>query len=293
MIGRHYKRALSDILNNRFLNAVTVITIALSILIVSAFYLFFVNAGEIMNAWKRGIRVIAYLDPGVDEAARVDMERRILEMYAVQEVRFVPGDEAFETLKREMRRQASLLEDLEENPLPDAFEIRMAAASQSMEAIEKLATRLERLEGIESVEYGEKWLGRFSGIFNLFTLVGCAMAALFFMAAVFIVANTIRLVLYSRREEVEIMRLVGATDRFIKAPFYLEGLIQGALGGVVGLIALFVIFLLVSTNVEQGFSANLFQIRFLPADVLGLTLLCSMFVGWLGSYLSLRQFLKA
>jgi len=64
---RHYKRAVLDILNNRFLNTVTIITIALSILVVSAFYLFFVNAGEIMNAWKRGIRVIAYLEPALEE----------------------------------------------------------------------------------------------------------------------------------------------------------------------------------------------------------------------------------
>ena len=89
------------------------------------------------------------------------------------------------------------------------------------------------------------------------------------------------------------MRLVGATDGFIKAPFYLEGLIQGALGGVFGLLALFVTFLLVSSNVEHGFAANLFQIRFLSAGMLGIIMLCSMAVGGLGSYLSLRQFFKA
>jgi len=290
---RHYKRAVLDILNNRFLNTVTIITIALSILVVSAFYLFFVNAGEIMNAWKRGIRVIAYLEPALEENVLSNLEQRINDMYGVQAVRFVSKIEAFESLKRQMKRQSSLLEDLKENPLPDAFEIRMIASTQSLDKIEELATRLESLDGVESVEYGEKWLGRFSGIFNLFKLVGYAMGGLFFIAAVFIVANTIRLVLYSRREEVEIMRLVGATDRFIKTPFYLEGLIQGALGGVFGLIALFVIFLLVSSNVEQGFSANMFQIRFLSAGILGLIMLYSMFVGWLGSYLSLRQFLKA
>jgi len=231
--------------------------------------------------------------PALEENVLSNLEQRINDMYGVQAVRFVSKIEAFESLKRQMKRQSSLLEDLKENPLPDAFEIRMIASTQSLDKIEELATRLESLDGVESVEYGEKWLGRFSGIFNLFKLVGYAMGGLFFIAAVFIVANTIRLVLYSRREEVEIMRLVGATDRFIKTPFYLEGLIQGALGGVFGLIALFVIFLLVSSNVEQGFSANMFQIRFLSAGILGLIMLYSMFVGWLGSYLSLRQFLKA
>jgi cell division transport system permease protein len=129
-------------------------------------------------------------------------------------------------------------------------------------------------------------------IINLFRLTGYAMGGLFFLAAVFIVANTIRLVLYSRREEVEIMRLVGATDGFIKAPFYIEGLVQGALGGMIGLAVLFVIFLLVSLNVEQGLTAGLFTIRFLSPGASCGILVCSMFVGWLGCYLSLKQFLR-
>jgi cell division transport system permease protein len=118
------------------------------------------------------------------------------------------------------------------------------------------------------------------------------MGCIFFMATVFIVANTIRLVLYSRREEVEIMRLVGAADRFIKAPFYIEGLIQGALGGFIGLFVLFITFIYVSSRVEQGFSLNLLSIRFLSPGIIFLIILCSMFVGWLGCFLSLKQFFK-
>ena len=118
------------------------------------------------------------------------------------------------------------------------------------------------------------------------------MGMLFFVAAIFIVANTIRLVLYSRREEVEIMRLVGATDRFIKAPFYIEGLIQGIMGGIIGLGVLFLMFIAISSNMEQDISSGMISIRFLsPVILLGL-LTGSMFVGWLGCYLSLKQFLK-
>jgi len=286
------KRAIKDILDHRFLSVTTIITIAVSVLIAGAVALFLMNANDIMNTWKKGIRVMVYLKPDIPEIKIGELERRIQGMDGVRDVQFISKNEALQRLKNQMKRQPSLLENLKENPLPDAFEIRLGESFQNRNRIEALAERLSSLVQVEDVEYGQIWLGRFMSIINLFRLTGYAMGGLFFLAAVFIVANTIRLVLYSRREEVEIMRLVGATDGFIKAPFYIEGLIQGALGGMIGLAVLFVIFLLVSLNVEQGLTAGLFAIRFLSPGASCGILACSMFVGWLGCYLSLKQFLR-
>lgn len=287
-----YKRAIQDILDNRFLNAVTIITIALSVLIVSAFVLFFINATDIMNASEKSIRIMAYLKPDIPKTMVLDVKQKIQGIYGIEDARFVSKEEALKQLKDQMKRQSSILMNIEENPLPDAFEVRMIASSQHLEDVEILAKQLESIPWVDEVEYGQKWLGRFTNILNLFRLTGYAMGGIFFMAAVFIVANTIRLALYSRREEVEIMRLVGATDSFIKAPFYLEGLIQGALGGIIGLAALFAAFKLISSNIEQGFSSNFFTIRFLSPEIFSSMLLGSIFVGWLGCYLSLKQFSK-
>lgn len=287
-----YKRAIQDILDHRFLNVVTIITIAISILIVSAFALFFVNANEIINSWKKGIRIMAYLKPDAPEIKIPELKQKIQHIGGIQDVRFISKNEAFQQLKKQMRRQSSLFENLKENPLPDAFEIRLIASFQNQEKVEMLATRLESLPQIDEVEYGQRWLGRFTNFFNLFRLTGYAMGGLFFMAALLIVANTIRLVLYSRREEIEIMRLVGATDSFIKAPFYIQGLIQGAFGGIIGLAALFVTFMFISSSVKQGLSPGLFTTRFLSPGAFCGIILGSTFVGWIGCYLSLKQFLK-
>ena len=192
-----------------------------------------------------------------------------------------------------MKRQSSILMNLNENPLPDAFEIRMTASSQGGEKVEEIATKIESLPSIEDVEYGQKWLEQFTNIFDLFRLAGYAMGGIFFMAAVFIVANTIRLVIYTRREEIEIMRLVGASEKFIKSPFYIEGIIQGTLGGIIGIAALFITFKLISSSVEHSFKYELLNIRFLSPEFYCGIILCSMFVGWLGCYISLKQFLKA
>jgi len=191
-----------------------------------------------------------------------------------------------------MNRQTSLFENLKENPLPDVLEVHMVASTQNWEKIEVLAAQIERLTHVEGVEYGRHWLGRVTGIFNLFKFTGTVLACIFFMASVFIVANTIRLLFYSRQQELEIMRLVGATDGFIKAPFYIEGVVQGVFGGIIGILVLFAIFFIVTSNVEQGVTAGFFTLRFLPVGASMGIIFGSMFAGWLGCYLSLKQFLK-
>ena len=293
MITLFFKRAIDDIFKNRFLNIVTIITISLSILIASAFILFFVNTSEIINSWKKGLRIMAYLKPGTDDADVADLKDAIRSLGDVHELRFIPKQEALNQLKTQMKHQSSLFENLTENPLPDSFEIRVTTSAASWQKIESLAAQIESMEKIEEVEYGQRWIGRFVNLIALFRLAGYAMGALFFMAVIFIVANTIRLVIYSRREEVEIMRLVGATDNFIKVPFYFEGLIQGALGAVVGLGILYLSFFLIAANVDHEFLPGLFHLKFIPPAILGEILLGSMLVGWLGCYISLKQFLSA
>lgn len=292
MITLFFKRAIDDIFKNRFLNLVTIITISLSILITSAFILFFINTSDIINSWKKGLRIMAYLKPGVSSTDLAYLKQAIQSLDGVQSSRFIPKAEALSQLKAQMQHQASLLANLTENPLPDSIEIRMTATVESWQRIASLATQIETLTQVHEVEYGQRWIGRFIHLFNLFRLAGYAMGTLFFMAAIFIVANTIRLVIYSRREEVEIMRLVGATDNFIKIPFYFEGLIQGALGAVIGLGMLYLSFFFVTANVEQEFLPGIFRLKFIPPAIICEILLASMLIGWLGCYISLKQFLK-
>jgi cell division transport system permease protein len=286
------RRAVKDIFKNVYLNAVAVITISLSVLIISAFGLFVLNANDIVNAWKDGIRIMAYLKPGVSGEKLLDMETGIREMKGVKTVDFISRDAAMEFLKEKMKGQASLLGNLEENPLPDAFEISLIPELRDSQEIDTLAKTIGSLPKVDEVEYGQVWLKRFINIFNIFRFAAVGIGGLFFMASVFIIGNTIRLVLYSRREEIEIMRFVGATDRFIKIPFYLEGIILGATGGGIGIVASYIGYAVVSSNMVQGISSGFFHIRFFPPEMTLEIFLCSILVGWLGCYLSLKQFLK-
>jgi cell division transport system permease protein len=289
----YLRKAFEDIAANRFLNAVSMITIALAVLIVSAFALFFINATNLLDAWRQGVRLMVYLEGDLSEARRLGIKYQLQQMPEVGEARFVGRDEALERLHRQMGPQASLLNGIEENPLPDAFQVELKPETLEPSQVELLAKRIADLQGVEEVSYGQQWLSRFGGLLKLFRLAGYSLGALFFMAAVFFVANTIRLVLYSRQEEVSIMRLVGASERFIRTPFYIEALIQGAVGGLLGLAALYGLYLASLANVTASLGGIGFSFHFLPWHNGAMAVAAGMIVGWLGCFVSLKQFLTA
>ncbi len=285
-------QTIRDFKNNKFLNTVTVVTICFSVLIISSLLLFVENANNIITSFKDEIRIIAYLDKGISETKKDDVRRKIEKLGGVSDVVYISSSKALEILKTQMKNQ-TYLDDLKENLLPASFEIYLTKRSHNWEGIKKLALKIENLSAVDEVEYGKSWLEKFSNLISLFHFVSIGMGSVFFLVSIFIIINTIRLSLYSRRKEIEIMRLVGAEDWFIKRPFYYEGVFQGATGGIIGLILLFFMFLTFNSNFKADFSSQGFiQINFLSLEVLLEILFCSVFAGWLGCYISVRQFLK-
>lgn len=292
MIILSAKRALTDIANNKFLHIVCVITIALSVFIVSAFALFFTNATELLDAWRTGIRVIAYLSDDVTATQQADVLEQIQKLKGVAKIEFISKDHAFKDLKQKIGQQSSLLEGLDKNPLPDAFEIRLSDAYRKLEDVQKVAHSVANLPYVDDVEYAQKWLHRFNGIYNLFKVTGLVLSGIFFISTLLIIANTIRLIMYARREEIEIMRIVGADEAFIKYPLFMEGVLQGFLGGFVGILMLYLAFILTVPNFSPDVLFSFFEIRFIPFKFSIVLVICSMMIGWVGCYFSIRKFLK-
>jgi len=288
----NFKRSLKDIKNNRFLHSLTLVTIMLSILIVGTFVLFASNAGELLDRWKSGIKLLVYIE---DNVSRSELNRTRLEIAdfdEVEKVEFVSAEKGLKELKEDMFRQKSIFENLGNNPLPDSFEVFMKKERKDLKTIEALVKKIEQFQSVSEVEYGKEWIGRFVKVISLSRLAAICMGAVFFMVTVFIVANTIRLALYSRKQEIEIMQLVGADNRFIKSPFYIQGLLHGAVGGTGGLLILFLLFSLFSMNMNQDLSSFMIKIKFMSWQAALIIIFCSTIVGWLGCYISIKQFLK-
>jgi len=285
-------KTTSTMLSNRFMNFITIITISLSILIVSVFMLFFENASRVIEVWNQGGRAMIYLESKFSRDMLPGLEAKIHGLGGIDGMVFIPKSQALDKLKKEMGSRTEFFKTLKTNPLPDAIEIKMKTHG-SFEQIQEFARQIEALDMVENVEYGQGWLGKFLNIFNLFKMTGYAMCGLFLFIALFITANTVRLAFYSRRLEVEIMRLVGATEGFIKTPFYVEGLFQGFIGGVLGLVILLAGYLTISSGIAENLASYVYtDIRFLSVKAILIILFSSTFLGWFGCYLSLKQILK-
>ena len=286
------KRAYTDIVNNKFLHSVSIVTIALSVFIVSAFSLFFNNATDFLDAWRKGVRVITYLDDNVTESQRTKLMETIRNFSGVSTIEFIAKDDAYNDLKEKIGQQSSLLDGLDKNPLPDSFEITLADSFHQLDDIEKLSQKIKGLPHIEDVEYAQKWLYRFNGIYNLFKVTGLVLAGVFFIATLLIIANTIRLIMYSRREEIEIIRIIGADEEFIKYPLFIEAVAQGFIGGVAGIVMLYLAFILTVPNFASDMVFSFFEIRFISVKFSLIIVFCSMIIGWIGCFFSIRKFLR-
>ena len=208
---------------------------------------------------------------------------------------YTSKEEALQSFKRELKGKESLLEGLGENPIPASLQLRIQDAYQTPEALRQFTSSLSRLEGVEDVQYGQEWVDRLTAAVRMLRLLGLSVCLALGMASLLIVSNTIRLAVYSRAEEIEIMRLVGATKLHIRAPFLLEGLIQGGLGAAVALVLLF-----------GAYRATLWELQLTPGQIFGIgvgsfldprwvgaMLAAGAGVGAFGSLMSVGRFLRA
>jgi len=175
--------------------------------------------------------------------------------------------------------------------LPASLDIVLSKGKHK-EFLQQLKTRLEMFEAVDEVHYSHEWVEKVHAIMGAVRLVGMVFGGLLFLAALFIIINTIKLTIYLRHDEVEILKLVGATNRFVKAPFLIEGSIQGFLGGLIALSVLFLCYVAIITSIDLRVGFASLHIVFLSPHFILLLLLLSILVGFLGSVISLSRFFR-
>ena len=288
-----FKQAFSNILNNRMIHFIGLGTMVVSMLIFAAFLMLFVNLNTWIYGWGQSLSMSVYLKDGIDEAKKNKIAIAIGEFPCLTIKHFVPKEKALEDLKEALGSEFGILEGLTRNPLPASFELEIKQIESPQTDPQRLKTMLEGIDGVEEVQYSEDWLKQSKGLMDMVSFAGMILGGLLCTCIIFIVTNTIRLTIYSRKHEIEIKKLVGATDWFVKAPFLLEGIIQGILSGILAILIMFLVHFFLSAKKIQILGFVALNFVFLPTEYVILIFMTSVILGLAGSLIAIGRFISS
>ncbi|MDT8420650.1 MAG: permease-like cell division protein FtsX [Desulfuromonadales bacterium] len=288
------RRALRNMRQWPFLCTASVLTMAVALASVATFFLVVMNVQLMATKWSEDLQVVAYLEQQPGNAQLAQLLADIEKFPEVTTVKFVSNKEAMQRFRSRLGGESDLLDGVREDILPASLELSLLPEYRNRTGVEQVVRRLEAHVDSGDIHYGQDWLERFETFVAVLKIVSQALGGFLLLAALFIVSNTIRLTLYARRDELEIMALVGATLRFIKVPFLLEGALQGLLGGVLALVILSAVFNLFLSPVIQSFWLTPAGIELVFLDFNQQLLLVSagVLLGIFGSLSSLRKLVQ-
>lgn len=290
-LGYFTRKALGNLRNNRLVTLITICTITLALLIISLFMLIYVNMEGTIDQWSRKVAVTVYFDTEPLPQELAALKNRINGLPGTESVQYISRDEAYKIFRSRLKGQESLLEGVSADILPSSFEITLQKEFRSTDSVNLYVSRLKQVQGVGEVQYGEEWVKKFLTFFQFIRIIGLLIAGFLILAVLFIVSNTIKLTVLARHDELEILALVGATPFFIKAPFLIEGMVQGAVGAVVAVSILTAGYYSMLANAVNflSFNPSAAGLTFLPLSHIAALIFGGVLLGFIGSLVSLKK----
>ena len=287
-------RALRNMRQWPFLCSASILTMAVALATVATFFLVVMNVQQMATKWSEDLQVVVYLDKAPSVTELSSLLKKIRTFPEVSDVEHISQKEAMKRFRQRLGEDVDLLDGVKDDVLPASLEISLVPLFRNRAGVEQVVNRLTDSIDVDDIRFGQEWLERFESFVGLLQIVSLVLGGFLLFAALFIVSNTIKLTLYARRDELEIMALVGATLRFIKIPFLLEGAFQGLIGGLLSLVFLIVIFKLFLMHVMRSFwlAPAGIELTFLDMNQQLLLVAGGVLLGALGSLTSLRKLVQ-
>jgi cell division transport system permease protein len=281
-----FDEAVASLWRGRGSGAFSTATIAVALFVLGAFLIVTSNLERLGSEWSSAADMSVYLNDSVTPAERTAIEGALETGDIVLARTYVSKADALAKFRSTFADLASSLEGVGDNPLPASYEVRLRTGADA--AVDALVAKVRQLPGIADVRYDRQWLSRLVAVVSVIRGLGFALGILLALAAALTVANVVRLALHARRDEIDIMQLVGAPQMYIRGPFVMEGTLQGGLGAAVALAALGIAYLAVRARYLAPLAEmiNLSSVRFLSLELCLWLVLGGMAVGCLGGALA-------
>ena len=284
------KETYKSIRRNGFMSFASISTVAVSLLVLGMFLMIFLNTNNLAQYLENQVQISVYMQDSATDKELASVKDKLTKMPGVVKVTQVSKQEALERFRKRLGDQDQLLNSLgKENPFPNSFVVQV----DNPERIKVLTPQIGQLNKVETAKFGQEVVEHLFQLTKILRFGGILLVVFLAMATLFIISNTIRLTVFARRKEVIIMKYVGATDWFIRWPFILEGMTLGFFGAVVAFILINSIYSGLLTRIH----ATLAFLPLLPTSPLLFyvdlfLLVAGTGIGALGSYISLRKFLR-
>ena len=284
------KETYKSIRRNGFMSFASISTVAVSLLVLGMFLMIFLNTNNLAQYLESQVQVSVYMQDSATEKELASVKEKLTKMPGVVKVTQVSKQQALERFKKRLGDQEQLLHSLgKENPFPNSFEVQV----DNPERIKVLTPQIGQLPKVETAKFGQEVVEHLFQLTKILRFGGILLVIFLAMATLFIISNTIRLTVFARRKEVIIMKYVGATDWFIRWPFLLEGMTLGFFGAVLASVLINSIY----SGLLERIHATLAFLPLLPTSPLLIyvdlfLLIAGTGIGALGSYISLRKFLR-
>jgi len=283
------KEALTSLARNQLLSIATVSTMTICILFLGVAVLMTVNAGSFMNRLESDIEIVAYLDSSISGTQITNIQDKIAAISGVKEVVFVTKTEALASMQKKFaEKDYNLEKTLGKNPLPDSFAVK----AENPQEVAQVAQSVKEIPGVNKVNYGQGIVERLFQVTKWVRIISIGFVVILAIGAVFLIATAIRLAIFARRKEIYLMKLIGATDWFIRWPFFIEGILLGMAGAFISISLLAVGYGSLVSNLQT----TLFFIPLVYQEDILINLYVSLLatgalLGVLGTYISLNRFL--
>ncbi|WP_123054613.1 permease-like cell division protein FtsX [Clostridium sp. JN-1] len=282
--------ALKSLKRNKTISIASAATVAATLLMLGIFLLAVLNVKQGILQVESKVEVKIFLKDNITMTQQKDLEDKIKSVNGVVEVKYESKAEAMQKFKDQLGKQnKGLVEGLDkDNPMPNSYIVKV----KTPEAVSEVVKRIDGMGGIESIKDGREIVDKLISIIKTVKWIGSIVFIILAGISLFLIGNTIRLTVYSRRREIGIMKYIGATDWFIRWPFIIEGIIIGIAGGIVSDVVLFYLYRLIYTKVASGLIImNLISPACVITVMLLLFVVVGAIIGSIGSIVSMRKFL--
>lgn len=281
------REASKSLSRNRLLSFATITTVTICILILGMAVLLTMNAGRFMSRLESDVQMIAFLDKSLTKAEINEVQAEIEKIEGIKSIKFVSRDESLAELQEIYGSEYDLKATLGKNPLPHTFEIE----AQNPQEVPKIAGKVNQVVGVYKVNYGQGVVERLFQVTRWVRIISVAFIIVLAAGAVFLIATTTRLSVFARRKEIYLMKLIGATDWFIRWPFFIEGIFLGVAGSLLAVMLLALGYGALLQNIASMAIITLVSDMTLLGKVYASLVASGAVLGVLGTYISLNRFL--